>query len=686
MAEEKKGPEEKDEGSTRSIREDSGAQPARYPESSPNLAGQNLEGLIQELREHQVELETQAEELSRAHLALGELRDRYLDLYEFAPIGYFTLTGNALITDANLTGAVLLGVERNNLVNARFSEFIAKKDSGPWYQYFMDVLDQGEKQACTAMIRRGDGSTFPARLESIRIAGSDGAIVVRVAISDISDIRRVEEALKERLKELNCLYGISALLELPGISLDEILGKTVLLLPLAWQFPEITEASIVLEGRAFQTVNFRETSWMQACEIIVNGIPSGQVVVCYLEERQGSGEGPFLQDEQKLLDAITERLGHIIERKRAEGALAGSEEKIRLLLNSAAEAIYGLDMNGNCTFCNASCLRQLGYKHQDELLGRNMHWQIHAKHPDGTPYPVEECPIFRAFNKGEGTHVDDEVLWRADGTSFPAEYWSYPQRHHDVVVGAVVTFMDITERKELENEREYHEQELMRFSTALTTANRKLNLLSSITRHDINNQLTVQMGYLEILEDMPPGPSRDEYFQKVLTAAERISAMIRFTREYEQIGVSTPAWQDCRSLVDTAAKEAPLGKVIVKNDVPAGMEMFADPLVVKVFYNLMDNAVRYGGKITFIRFSGMEHVGSHAVVCEDDGDGVVVDEKVKIFDRGFGKNTGLGLALSREILDITGITIKETGEPGQGARFELTLPKDAWRIMGVGNE
>ncbi|MEI6841785.1 MAG: ATP-binding protein, partial [Methanomicrobiales archaeon] len=474
--------------------------------------------------------------------------------------------------------------------------------------------------------------------------------------------------------------------ELPGISLDEILGKTVLLLPLAWQFPEITEASIVLEGRAFQTVNFRETSWMQACEIIVNGIPSGQVVVCYLEERQGSGEGPFLQDEQKLLDAITERLGHIIERKRAEGALAGSEEKIRLLLNSAAEAIYGLDMNGNCTFCNASCLRQLGYKHQDELLGRNMHWQIHAKHPDGTPYPVEECPIFRAFNKGEGTHVDDEVLWRADGTSFPAEYWSYPQRHHDVVVGAVVTFMDITERKELENEREYHEQELMRFSTALTTANRKLNLLSSITRHDINNQLTVQMGYLEILEDMPPGPSRDEYFQKVLTAAERISAMIRFTREYEQIGVSTPAWQDCRSLVDTAAQEAPLGKVIVKNDLPAGMEMFADPLVVKVFYNLMDNAVRYGGKITFIRFSGMEHVGSHAVVCEDDGDGVVVDEKVKIFDRGFGKNTGLGLALSREILDITGITIKETGEPGQGARFELTLPKDAWRIMGVGNE
>ena len=123
------------------------------------------------------------------------------------------------------------------------------------------------------------------------------------------------------------------------------------------------------------------------------------------------------------------------------------EEKILLLLNSTAEAIYGLDMNGNCTFCNNSCLHMLGYNDPDELLGKNMHWQIHSKYPDGSHFPVEECRIFQAFNKGEGTHVDDEVLWRSDGSSFPAEYWSYPQRHDGVAVGAVVTFLDTTERK-----------------------------------------------------------------------------------------------------------------------------------------------------------------------------------------------------------------------------------------------
>ncbi len=140
----------------------------------------------------------------------------------------------------------------------------------------------------------------------------------------------------------------------------------------------------------------------------------------------------------------------ITERKQAETALQESEEKLHLLLNSTAEAIYGIDLDGNCTFCNNACLQLLGYRHPDELLGRNMHWQIHAKHADGTHFPVEDCRIFKAFNKTEPSHVEDEVLWRADGTAFPSEYWSYPQRRNGVVVGAVVTFLDITERKRVE--------------------------------------------------------------------------------------------------------------------------------------------------------------------------------------------------------------------------------------------
>ncbi|MEI6841684.1 MAG: HAMP domain-containing sensor histidine kinase [Methanomicrobiales archaeon] len=231
---------------------------------------------------------------------------------------------------------------------------------------------------------------------------------------------------------------------------------------------------------------------------------------------------------------------------------------------------------------------------------------------------------------------------------------------------------------------EYHARELQQYSTSLARANTKLNLLSSITRHDINNQLTILQGYLEILKNTQLNPSQEGYFQEVTTATQRISAMIQFTRDYEQIGVHAPIWQDCRAIVDRAAEEAPTGQVALKNDITVGMELFADPLVFKVCYNLIDNAVRCGGKITTVRFSVEERDGDRIVVCEDDGTGIPATEKEKIFERGFGKNTGMGLFLSREILDITGITIRETGEPGKGARFEMTVPKGAWRMAGKG--
>jgi len=136
----------------------------------------------------------------------------------------------------------------------------------------------------------------------------------------------------------------------------------------------------------------------------------------------------------------------ITERKQAAEAVRISEARLRLLLDSVAEAIYGIDAQGNCTFCNPSCLQMLGYRHADKLIGQNMHALIHYQRADGTPFPVDECRINRAFREGVNTHVEDEVFWRADGTSFPVEYWSHPQFHHGEVVGAVVTFVDISQR------------------------------------------------------------------------------------------------------------------------------------------------------------------------------------------------------------------------------------------------
>ncbi|MFA7304682.1 MAG: PAS domain-containing protein, partial [Methanoregula sp.] len=201
MAAKKKKPNEKDtgiSGSTRSMRDEAEKEIARTSKISPALAGQTPEELIHELRVHQIELEMQAEELRIAHLALEESRDKYLDLYEFAPIGYLTLTDTALIADVNLTGARLIGLSRSKLKQARFRKLVAPRDLDAWDQYFMCVLQHEQTLPITLLLTRGDDSVFPVRLESIRLSGkSDRTTIVRVAISDVTDIRQVEDALRK---------------------------------------------------------------------------------------------------------------------------------------------------------------------------------------------------------------------------------------------------------------------------------------------------------------------------------------------------------------------------------------------------------------------------------------------------------------------------------------------------------
>ncbi len=147
--------------------------------------------------------------------------------------------------------------------------------------------------------------------------------------------------------------------------------------------------------------------------------------------------------------------GRTDELQKAVSTLDENKNQLQLILDSAAEAIYGIDVHGNCTFCNKSCVQMLGYSDQSELLGKNMHWQIHHTRRDGTSLPAEECKIFKAFAQGQGTHVDDEVFWRADGTSFDVEYYSYPQLKNGDIIGAVVTFMDISDRRQKEAEIQY---------------------------------------------------------------------------------------------------------------------------------------------------------------------------------------------------------------------------------------
>jgi PAS domain S-box-containing protein len=201
-----------------SLRDGAENQLARFPEKLPGLKGQTPDQLIHELQVHQIELEMQAEELRRAHLELEESRDKYLDLYEFAPLGYLTLNNEAVISRANLTAATLLGVERSGLINKRFRTLIVGEDLEIWDRYFINLLNAEKNLTATLMLKKGDKAAFHARLEGMRLADTIDGPSIRVAISDITEIRQAE---RDRRESEHLLKSVIEILPVGVLILDQ---------------------------------------------------------------------------------------------------------------------------------------------------------------------------------------------------------------------------------------------------------------------------------------------------------------------------------------------------------------------------------------------------------------------------------------------------------------------------------
>jgi len=268
---------------------------------------------------------------------------------------------------------------------------------------------------------------------------------------------------------------------------------------------------------------------------------------------------------------------------------------------------------------------------------------------------------------GRAYVIDAEMFCRKkDGTVIPVSVsGSVIRDASGTLSGIVIVSRDISERKRADN--------------ALKQVLTKLNLLSGITRHDILNQVTALTAYLELSRMKTTDPDTIQYLEKTRQIVEVIHRQILFTRDYEEMGISSPVWQNVEEGIRKSAAALPMGNVCLAVDVD-GLEIFADPLFERISYNLIDNALRYGGdQLSMIRFSKKAMPEGLVLTCEDDGRGIDYHEKSRIFEKGFGKHTGFGLFLVREILSITGMSITENGIPGNGTRFEITIPREAFR-------
>jgi signal transduction histidine kinase len=208
---------------------------------------------------------------------------------------------------------------------------------------------------------------------------------------------------------------------------------------------------------------------------------------------------------------------------------------------------------------------------------------------------------------------------------------------------------------------------------ALVLANKKLNILGSATRHDVLNSLTGLFGYLELAESKTSDEMLLRYIRKARIASEVIKKQMEFTKLYQEIGSKRPDWIDVEKTIRMTKGELPNTDAEVSIEID-DLKIYADPMVEKAFYNLLENSLRHGERVRKVAVSNEPVEKNMKLIFEDDGKGINNEEKEMIFKRGYGKNTGYGLYMAREVLGITGLTIIENGVPGKGARFEIMIP------------
>ncbi|MFA6331597.1 MAG: ATP-binding protein [Methanoregula sp.] len=330
------------------------------------------------------------------------------------------------------------------------------------------------------------------------------------------------------------------------------------------------------------------------------------------------------------------------------------ETALPSILRTMPDGFILMAMTGRIITVNASAARILRAR-EEEMAGQQLSRFL----------PVPECEAVLASIAEQGTFLDLESLLDKKENIVVSIAGSPVRDPEGESAGIVLIIRDISNRKRQER--------------ALKVANEKISLLSHLTRHDINNLVTGLSGYLMLLEDSNTASPGKEYLCTAIELVDKITRHLRFSSEYLYIGTYEPSWQSLETMVTDAQNDLPQDKVTITQEI-FPVDVYTDTLSVKVIYNLLENALRHGGNLTAITIkASVQENGWLVVAVEDDGVGIPDADKEKIFEYGVGSHTGLGLAFARDILEVTGITIRETGIAGKGARFEIHVPPSSWR-------
>jgi PAS domain S-box-containing protein len=604
------------------------------------------------------EINRMLETIEETHAGLVQSETRFRELADLLPLPVFEIDLATRFLYTNEAGTAQFGITGESIQKGITAvDFLIASDIERMQQGLLLIRNGAKSSGEIYTLRQSDGSLMRA-IVYIAPIQRDGAVTgFRGVLINVTDRLNLEEALTESQEYL------STLLMSVSVGILVIDAKTHLIV-------DVNPAALEMIGTT------RDNVIDHICHDLICPAEIGKCPITDLGLEMDNAQRTLLTSDGRKVPIIKHVVPVMLHgrsclletfidntaRVQIEDELQESRERLASILQASPVGVFETKANGALRYVN---------ERWEEMTGLTLE-TVRQREWTDIHEPLDKARIsksmWKKFQASLQPHAefrfmrpDGAVIW-IFGQSVPI----YDQKGQ--VQGYVGTITDITDHKRIEE--------------AIHLANKKLNLMNDITRHDILNTITGIFGLIDMAVASGNKDELAELLSQIKEEGRLIQRQITFTRDYQGVGVNAPVWQNVREVASRATANLDRPGVTIAIEVE-DTEIFADPLLEKVFYNLVDNALRYGEHVTIIRFFYQISDIGLALICEDNGVGILEDAKEHIFERGVGKNTGMGLFLTREILRITGIVIRETGIPGEGARFEMPIPKGLWRFVQV---
>jgi PAS domain S-box-containing protein len=603
------------------------------------------------------ELRRQIEETAEKELELRKSEERFRNLIDASPVPII-LARDGRFVYTNLAFCRMAGYDNPAEITGRdLLEFVA-----PEYQErvtgYVRARSRGEKTDVRyeSVGMRKDGSRFPYEISVAVIGLSDGPVTMAF-VTDISDRKEAEKALAKsgaRLKRAELVAGIGhwEFYMDTGIVLASDGARSIYgLAGEHWTIPEVQKIPLP-EYRAGLDESLRA--------LISEGRPYDVTFRIQRPADDALVDIHSLAEYDPIAKVVFGVIQDVTLQKQAEATLRESESKYRSIVETTPDLIWEIDASGRFTFLSRKIYDLLGYR-AENLLGKSFFSLL----------PSDQVPaarqIFEKQVSAAQRLVTLEVFAQhADGHRVEVEIRSVPATDDQ---GRLTGFRGIT--RDITEAR--------RAAASLEQARKKMNLLNTVTFQDIQSAVFSLTAYHLLIKQLRPDQKISAFLDKEEVLIQKITSSLNFARNFQDMGMQPPRWQNVSQTFLFAISHLDFLKITHRLDL-GDLEAYADPLLEKVLFNLMENVLRHGAGATEVRLWYKEKPDGLLLFIEDNGAGIPREEKHIIFDRGYGKDTGLGLFLVREILSITGMSIKETGTVGQGTRFEIHIPQGVYRF------